>query len=106
MINSVLLFIVDVGTGGGNSYPLEKNDFDPTTSEYESDSSTTQPTILDSVIELQDLWRLTALKDEISLVDSNQGKNQVGISGAKSFYVSLLFVQNYPSDPNYSHYVL
>ena len=47
-----------------NSYPLEENDFDFTT---------TKPQIFESVIEIQDVWRLTALKDEIALVDSNKG---------------------------------
>jgi hypothetical protein len=56
-----------------NSYPLEENDFDSTTPEYLSDFSTTKPQIFDSVIEIQDVWRLTALKDEIALVDSNKG---------------------------------
>jgi len=56
-----------------NSYPLEENDFDSTTPEYMSDFTTTKPQIFDSVIEIQDVWRLTALKDEIALVDSNKG---------------------------------
>ena len=57
-----------------NSYPLEENDFDSTTTpEYMSDFTTTKPQIFDSVIEIQDVWRLTALKDEIALVDSNKG---------------------------------
>ena len=56
-----------------NSYPLEENDFDSTTPEYMSDFTTTKPQIFDSVIEIQDVWRLTAFKDEIALVDSNEG---------------------------------
>lgn len=56
-----------------NSYPLEENYFDSTTPEYNSDYTTTKPKIFESVIEIQDVWRLTALKDEIALVDSNKG---------------------------------
>ena len=77
LLQSVIFVFIKLSLS--NSYPLEENDFDSTTSEYESDFSTTQPKKLESVIELKDLWRLTALKDEISLVDSNQGENQVGI---------------------------
>ena len=56
-----------------NSYPLDENDFDSTTPEYMSDFTTTKPQLFDSVIEIQDVWRLSALKDEIALVDSNKG---------------------------------
>ena len=56
-----------------NSYPLEENGFDSTTPEYESGFSTEQPKLSEPAIEIQDVWRLTALKDEIALVDSNKG---------------------------------
>ena len=67
------LILVFLKVSLSNSYPLEENDFDSTTTEYTSDFSTTKPQIFESVIEIQDVWRLTALKDEIALVDSNEG---------------------------------
>ena len=63
-----------------NSYPLEENDFD---------STTTKSQLFDSVIEIQDEWRLTAQKDEIALVDSNKG-NYIGILEAKSYHTSFV----------------
>ena len=71
LLQSIILVFLQLSFS--NSYPLEKNDFDPTTPEYKSDFSTIKPQIFESVVEIQDVWRLTALKDEIALVDSNKG---------------------------------
>ena len=80
MLPQFVIFVV-LKISLSNSYPLEEND--STTPDF----TTTKPQIFDSVIEIQDVWRLTALKDEIALVDSNKG-NSIGMLEAKSYYTS------------------